>query len=141
MRIILTSLIILLASCASLTPISGDDENQLIEAALKYAIEERSRCFDCDIKNIFISVNGVDLDASFISKFSYDGIVVLPLSESSTSCETGIVLKGTESRGYAFTVLEIDHLSSDSAKVKWGYWYSCKKYTYRHTTFVKGSNG
>lgn len=141
MRTTLLSLVILLTSCASLAPLTEGDKNQLIETALKHAIEERSRCFDCDIKNIFISANGLALDSRFISRFSYDGIDVLPLAESSANCETGIVLKGTKSRGYAFTVLEIKHLSNVRAEVKWGYWYSCKKYAYKYTLFVKDSHG
>jgi len=137
MRITLALLIILLNACATLAPLSDSDKIKLTELALKRAIYESSRCFDCKIKNIFVGVNDVVLDPGFISRFSYDGVNVFPKSDAITSCDTGVVQKVTKVRGHAFSVFEINELSTNEAEVKWGYWYSCTKYSYQYTTFLK----
>ena len=138
MKIILIYVyLLLLTACASLAPLSESDEKELYEAALKFAINENMACIDCNIKYVFIGVEGYNIDGEFLSRFNYKSFDVLPESKSTVSCDTGIVLKGTSSRGYAYSIFEVEHINKNEVEVKWGHWYSCQDYTYKYSIFTR----
>ena len=124
-------------SCVSNTQYNETDKDNISTTTLRYAISKWEGCFNCSIKYLFLGVEGKTLDNYFLSEFEYPGLIVASQENTESNCEKGIVKIETQERGFAFSIFEIKNIGISKVKVKWGHWYSCKKYGYSYATLVK----
>lgn len=141
MRILSTILCLaLLPGCAALSGFSQADQKQITGAALNLAIERNKEYANCGYKYFYVGSKTMSLDSESLSSLKHEGIVILPQTGASTSCDTGITSSNGSERGLALSVFEITRIDKFKAEVKWGHWFSCKDHSSHTTIFQKQNN-